>query len=120
MDHGRGPAFRRGMDLAHTLCAAAAGGSLARTEAGQRLRKAAVSVPSLVGEAVADLAAPDAATALSRASAILLEVADLLSRDPVRESLPEPERISILAEIEALRADLGQLMTGRAGSGGHA
>ena len=120
MHHVRGPAFRRGMDLAHTLCAAVAGGALARTEAGQRLRRAAVSVPSLVEEAVADLSAPDAAAALSQASARLSEVADLLALESVRNSLPESERSSLLAEIEALRADLGEILRNRPGAAGHA
>jgi four helix bundle protein len=120
MEHGRGPAFRRGMDLAHTVCATVASGALARTEDGQKLRKAAVSVPSLVGEAFVDLSAPDAAAALSQASARLSEVADLLSLDSVRESLGDPERTSLLVEIEALLADLEELRTQRASPGGPA
>jgi four helix bundle protein len=120
MDHGRGPAFRRGMELAHTVCAAVAAGALARTEAGQRLRKAAVSVPSLVEEAFVDLAGADAAKALSQASARLSEVADLLSLEPVRQSFGEPDRTSLIAEIEALRADLEALRGSRTGAAGHA
>ncbi len=119
MDHGRGPAFRRGMDLAHTVCAAVAGGALARTDAGQRLRKAVVSVPSLVGEAFLDLTAPDAAAALAEASAKLSEVARLLMLDPVRQSLGDTDRNSLLAEIEALRSDLEELRNSRAGPPGH-
>ncbi len=120
MDHGRGPAFRRGMDLAHTVCAAVAAGALARTEAGQRLRKAAISVPSLVEEAFVDLAAPDAAEALSLATTRLSEVADLLAVESVRDSLPDAEKTSLLAEIEALRADLEALRTRRTKAAGHA
>lgn len=120
MDHARGPAWRRGMELAHTVCAAVAGGALARTDAGQRLRKAAVSVPSLVGEALLDLNASEAAAALSQASAKLSEVARLLAIDPVRQSLGDAERDSLLAEIEALRADLEGLRSRGAPTAGHA
>jgi four helix bundle protein len=114
MDHARGPAFRRGMELAHTVCAAVAEGALARTEAGQRLRKAVISVPSLVGEAFLDRTTSEAAAALAEASAKLSEVARLLALDPVRQSLGDLERNSLLAEIEALRADLEQLRSSRA------
>ena len=119
MDHGRIPAWRRGIELAHTVCAAVAGGTLARTDAGQRLRSAAVSVPSLVGEAFMDLTATDAAEALARASARLSEVARLLALEPVRLELGEPETTSLLAEIEALRADLADLSANRSLSPGH-
>jgi four helix bundle protein len=119
MDHGRIPAWRRGIELAHTVCAAVAGGALARTDAGQRLRKAAVSVPSLVGEAFLDLTAKDSAEALSRASAKLSEVAQLLALDPVRQSLGDSETASLLAEIEALRADLDDLSANRTPPPGH-
>ena len=120
MDHGRGPAFRRGMDLAHTLCAAVAGGPLGGTEAGRQLRRAAVSVPSLVGEAFVDPGGPEAAAALSQASAKLTEVAALLWLEPVRETLPESERESLLADIEALRSELEELLAGLGGAGRHA
>ncbi len=119
MDHGRIPAWRRGIDLAHTVCAAVSEGALARTDAGQRLRKAAVSVPSLVGEAFMDLTASDAAEALSRASAKLSEVAQLLGTDPVRESLGDSETAALLAEIEVLRADLDDLSASRGPRPGH-
>lgn len=119
MDHGRIPAWRRGIDLAHTVCAAVAGGTLARTEAGLRLRSAAVSVPSLVGEAFLDLAADDAGEALSRASVKLSEVAQLVSQDPVRQSLGEAETASLLAEIDSLRADLESLIANRGTPPGH-
>jgi four helix bundle protein len=120
MDHARGPAWRRGMELAHTVCAAVAGGALARTDEGQRLRKAAVSVPSLVGEALLDLNASDAATALSQASAKLSEVALLLAIEPVRQSIGDAERDSLLGEIEALRADLEGLLSPGSSTAGHA
>lgn len=119
MDHGRIPAWRRGIELAHTVCAAVAGGTLARTDAGQRLRSAAVSVPSLVGEAFIDLTATDAAEALSRALARLSEVARLLGLEPVREALGDQETASLLAEIEALRADLADLAGHRTPPSGH-
>jgi hypothetical protein len=109
MDHGRLPAWKRGMDLAHSVCAAVADGSLARTDAGKRLRSAAVSVPSLVGDAFLDLSGPDAGLALSQAAEKLSEVARLLSLEAVGQSLGEAERSGLLTEVESLRAELLEL-----------
>ena len=108
-DHGRIPAWRRGMELAHTVCAAVAGGALARTEAGQQLRKAAVSVPSLVGDALLDLSGPDSGRVLAEAAEKLAEVARLLSLPAVGESLGEVDRTGLLSQIESLRAELVEL-----------
>jgi len=98
------------MELAHTLCAAVAEGALARTDAGQRLRQAAVSVPSLVGEAFLDLSGPDAGRILALAAEKLTEVARLLSLPAVGESLGEVDRSGLLSEIESLRAELVELI----------
>jgi len=116
MDHGGIPAWRRGIDLAHSVCAAVAEGPLSSSDAGRRLRRAAVSVPSLVGEAFLDLTAKPAADALAQASEKLQEVSSLLTLDPVRRSLPEGDREALLLQIEALRAELADL---RGGSSGH-
>jgi hypothetical protein len=94
------------MEFAHTVCAAVAGGPLGGTDAGQRLRKAAVSVPSLVGEAFLDPGAAEAGRTLLAAAEKLAEVAGILSLDPIRQALGEPERTALLLEIDALRAEL--------------
>ncbi len=109
MDHGRLPAWRRGIELAHTVCAAVAAGRLASTEAGQKLRRAAVSVPSLVGEAFLDLRGPDASEALAQAAERLSEVGRLLSVPGVGEALGEAEQSGLLAEVASLRGDLDEL-----------
>ncbi|MFI5180469.1 MAG: hypothetical protein ACHQPI_03665 [Thermoanaerobaculia bacterium] len=108
-DHGRIPTWRRGMEFAHTVCAAVAGGPLGGTDAGQRLRKAAVSVPSLVGEAFLDPGAAEASRSLLAAAERLSEVAGFLSLDPVRQAFGEPERAALLREIDALRSELDVL-----------
>ncbi len=97
------------MELAHTVCAAVAGGSLGSTDAGQKLRRAAVSVPSLVGEAFLDLTGPDASGALREAAERLSEVGRLLSLPGVGEALGETERSGLLAEVASLRGELDEL-----------
>jgi four helix bundle protein len=119
MDHARGPAWRRGMELAHTVCAAVAGGALARTDEGQRLRKAAVSVPSLVGEAFLDQGAADASRSLGAAAEKLAEVGGILSLDAVRDALGESEQAALLREIDLLRAELDVLRGGFPGTPSH-
>ncbi len=97
------------MELAHTVCAAVAAGRLASTDAGQMLRRAAVSVPSLVGEAFLDLTGPDASEALGQAAERLAEVGRLLSLPGVGEALGEAEQTGLLAEVAGLRGELDEL-----------
>ncbi len=117
--HGRIPTWRRGLEFAHTVCAAVAGGPLGGTDAGRRLRSAAVSVPSLVGEAFLDQGAAEAARSLLAAAEKLAEVAGILSLDPIRQALGEPERMALLREIESLRAELDLLRDGLPGTPSH-
>jgi four helix bundle protein len=100
------PVWKRGMTLAHGVYAAVEMAGVKGTEAGKRLRKAAVSVPSLVGEAFLDLSGRDADEALTLAESKLAEVARLLGEDPALASIGEAERAGLLADVEALRADL--------------
>lgn len=118
-DHGRIPTWRRGMEFAHTVCAAVAGGPLGGTDAGRRLRKAAVSVPSLVGQAFLDQGASEAARSLLAAAEKLAEVAGILALDPIRQALGEPERAALLREIDSLRAELDVLRGGLPGGASH-
>ncbi len=97
------------MEFAHTVCAAVAGGPLGGTDAGQRLRRAAVSVPSLVGEAFLDPGAAEAARSLAAAGEKLSEVAGILALEQIRQALGEPERAALLGEIDALSAELDGL-----------
>ena len=77
------PTWKRGMSFAHTVYAAVEAAGAKGTEAGTRLRKAAVSVPSLVGEAFLDLPGSDVEEALGLAETKLAEVASLLTSEPV-------------------------------------
>lgn len=118
-DHGRIPTWRRGMEFAHTVCAAVAAGPLGGTDAGQKLRKAAVSVPSLVGEAFLDPGTAEAARSLVAAAEKLAEVASILALDPIRQALGEPERAALLRELDTLRVELDVLRDGLPGGTSH-
>lgn len=103
------PAWKRGMGLAHTVYATAAIAGLSDSEPGRRLRKAAVSVPSLIGEAYLDGGSRDAEESLFLARGRLAEVERLLADEPGLSAIPETDRLSLLAEIELLREDLDEL-----------
>jgi four helix bundle protein len=113
------PTWKRGMSFAHTVYAAVEAAGAKGTDAGTRLRKAAVSVPSLVGEAFLDLSGSDVTEALGLAEAKLAEVASILTSEPALESLPEADRESLLADLSALRAELVQLRAERSGERTH-
>src|SRR5262245_34821501 len=106
------PAWKRGMTLAHSIYALAEGSGVKKTDEGLRLRKAAVSVPSLIGEAYLELGR-DPEEALFTAEARLAEVELLLRDEPFISSLTEGDRVSLLAEIELLREDIGDLRLAR-------
>jgi four helix bundle protein len=113
------PTWKRGMSFAHTVYAAVEAAGAKGTDAGTRLRKAAVSVPSLVGEAFLDLSGSDVAEALGLAEAKLAEVASLLTSEPALESIPEADREGLLADLSDLRAELAQLRVARSGETTH-
>jgi four helix bundle protein len=113
------PTWKRGMSFAHTVYAAVEAAGAKGTDAGTRLRKAAVSVPSLVGEAFLDLSGSDVAEALGLAEAKLAEVASLLTSEPALESIPEADREGLLADLSDLRAELAQLRVARSGEMTH-
>ena len=107
------PAWKRGIDLAHTVCVTVEALGLARTEAGQQLRRTVVSVPSLLGEAFLDSAGRRVGQALQEATMKLAEVAGLLSQDVVRKALPEADRTGLLDEIEGLGREIERLLGSR-------
>lgn len=112
------PLWKRGMTLAHTVYAAVEAAGAKGTEAGTRLRKAAVSVPSLVGEAFLDMSGKDVAEALSLAEAKLDEVQGLLT-SPSLSGIPAADVESLLADLEGLKAELVQLRATRTGETTH-
>src|SRR5262245_26956509 len=94
------PAWKRGMGLAHAVYAAAEEAGLRESEAGRRLKKAAVSVPSLIGEAYLESGRSEA---LFLATGRLAELERLLQEDASLRSLPEADRLNLLAEVDLLR-----------------
>lgn len=113
------PLWKRGMSLAHNVYAVVEAAGVKGTEAGIRLRKAAVSVPSLVGEAFLDLSGKDVAEALSLAEAKLAEVERLLTSEPSLGSIPPGDLESLLEDLESLKAEIAGLRAGRPGETTH-
>ncbi len=100
------PAWTKAMGLAHAVYAAAEAAGIRETEAGRRLRKTVVAVPSLVAEAwtgheeVRD-------EPLDEAEARLRDLQQLLSE--AASPLPALERLSLLEALEPLREELKSL-----------
>jgi four helix bundle protein len=117
-DYKNLPTWKRGMSFAHTVYAAVEASGAKGTEAGTRLRKAAVSVPSLVGEAFLELSGTDVTEALALAEKKLAEVATLLTSEPALQ-IPDADREGLLADLDALRAELAQLRADRSGETMH-
>lgn len=108
------PAWKRGMALAHTVYAAAEEAGLKELDAGRRLRKAAVSVPSLIGEAYLDASGRQAEEALFLAEGRIAEVERLVRDEPALRAIAEADRVELLAAIALLREDLDELRMARA------
>lgn len=107
-DYKNLPAWKRGMAFAHGVYALVDAAGLKETESGRRVRKAAVSVPSLIAEACLVLTSRDPQESLFTADARLAEVARLLGEEPLTSALPEGDRLAVLDEIEGLRAELAE------------
>jgi len=117
-DYKNLPLWKRGMTLAHTVYAAVEAAGAKGTEAGTRLRKAAVSVPSLVGEAFLDTSGKDVSEALNLAESKLDEV-QMLLKSPALNGIPSSDLESLLEDLESLKAELAQLRTTRTGETTH-
>ncbi len=118
-DYKNLPLWKRGMTLAHTVYAAVEAAGAKGTQAGIRLRKAAVSVPSLVGEAFLDTSGKDAGEALALAEAKLDEVERLLKSEPSLKAIPSGDLEGLLEDLESLKAELAELRTSRTGETTH-
>ena len=118
-DYKNLPTWKRGMSFAHTVYAAVEAAGAKGTDAGTRLRKAAVQVPSLVGEAFLELSGTDVTEALALAERKLVEVATLLTSEPVLVQIPDGDRESLLADLATLQAELAQLRVERSGETTH-
>lgn len=99
------PAWKQAMSVAHTIYAVVDEAGLKTTESGQRIRKAAVSVPSLIAEAFLDLSGRDREDVLFQAESKLSEVARLLSDESLQTALPA-DRDGLIREIAALEESI--------------
>ena len=118
-DYKNLPLWKRGMTLAHTVYAAVEAAGAKGTEAGIRLRKAAVSVPSLVGEAYLDMSGKDVGEALALAEVKLDEVQHLLTSEPSLGSIPRSDLQGLLEDLESLKAEIVALRSSRTGETTH-
>lgn len=112
------PLWKKGMSLAHTVYAAVEASGAKGTEAGTRLRKAAVSVPSLVGEAFLDTSGKAVGEALTLAESKLDEV-QMLLKSPALNGIPSADLESLLEDLVSLKAELVELRTHRTGETTH-
>jgi len=118
-DYKNLPLWKRGMTLAHTVYAAVEAAGAKGTEAGTRLRKAAVSVPSLVGEAFLDVSGKGVGEALALAEAKLDEVETLLTSEPSLRAIPSADLEGLLEDLGSLKAELAGLRASRTGETAH-
>lgn len=118
-DYKNFPLWKRGMTLAHTVYAAVEAAGAKGTEAGKRLRRAAVSVPSLVGEAFLDLSGKDVEEALALAETKLEEVQRLLTSEPALRAIPPGDLEGLLADLAEMRAEVAALRGSRSGETTH-
>ncbi len=106
------PIWKRGMLFAHAVYAALEAAGSRSTGAGVRLRKAAVSVPSLIGEAFLD-STGRGDEALRLAVSRLSEVERLLSGEAGLAGIAEGDRRALLAEVDGLKGEIEVLRLGR-------
>lgn len=94
------------MALAHGVCAALEESSGGARGVGREVRSAAVSVASLIGEALLESSGEDARGRLAEARRRLAEVRARLEDVADGASLPDAERSALLAEAAGLDEDL--------------
>ena len=109
-DYKNLPLWKRGMSLAHAVYAAVEASGTKATDSGIRLRKAAVSVPSLVGEAFLDTSERDVREALALAEAKLEEVRALLTSDQAAGTIPAGDLDGLLSDLDGLRSEIAGLI----------
>lgn len=109
MDVRETPAWRKAIGLAHEVCAALEGTPGLPADSGQRLRRAALAVPSLVAEAFLDTGPDDCRERLADAAARVAELRALLGTPELRGAVPGPEADALLSDAEALSIEIRSL-----------
>ncbi len=105
-DYKNLPLWKKGMSLAHAVYAAVEAAGTKSTDSGIRLRKAAVSVPSLVGEAFLDASERDVHEALALAEAKLAEVRTILTSEQAAGTIAPDDLAGLLADLDGLRSEI--------------
>jgi four helix bundle protein len=108
MDVRETPTWRKALGLAHEVCAALEG-TERPGDPGQRLRRAALAIPSLVADAFLNTDAGDCRERLSAASSRVAELRQLLLAPELRKVVASPEADALLEEAEALDAEIRSL-----------
>ncbi len=109
MDVRETPAWKRAIGLAHEVCAALEERDGLPGDSSLRLRRAALAVPSLVADAFLGPDAADCRERLSDAATRVAELRRLLRAPEIRSYVPGPEADALLAEAEALAAEIRDL-----------
>ena len=109
MDVRETPAWRKAIGLAHEVCVALEGAGDLPGDSGQRLRRAALAVPSLVADAFLDTGPRDCRERLSDAAGRVAELRQLLRAPEFRRFVPGPEADALLFEAEALAIEIRTL-----------
>ncbi len=109
MDVRETPAWRKAVGFAHEVCATLEDAASDPGDSGQRVRRAALAVPSLVADAFLNTNAQDCHERLSAAASRVAEVRLLLRSPEFRLLVPGPEADALLSEAEFLAAEIRAL-----------
>ena len=109
MDVRETPAWRKAIGLAHEVCVALEDARDLPGDSGQRLRRAALAVPSLVADAFLDTGPRDCRERLSDAAARVAELRQMLRSPELRLFVPAPDADALLTEAEALALEIRAL-----------
>lgn len=101
------------MAVAHSVYALVEAAGLKESEEGKKARKAAVAIPSLIGEAFLQTSTRTPDEVFFLALGRLAEVARLVESGPLALTLPEPDRLALLAELHLLDEELREASTAR-------
>lgn len=94
------------MALAHGVCVAVEEAPPGAWPGGREARRSAVSVASLIGEALLEARGEDVGARLSDAASRLADVRQRLDEPGFAHAVPEPDRLAVLADARLLAEDL--------------